>query len=162
MRLSHEKICALLAASNFKEQDIFEFVSYLKNNQIYDSIDLIMDIRRSITNSVKSYGFTPDYPHSNENLRSYRDLEELSETENKIVHLLLEDAGISKNLAIELITDELKDRYGIDIIPHESRKGFTNWIRRLLKIVSESELLHIATKIRNNFVHNNPSDWKLK
>lgn len=161
MSRSYQKICALLAASNFNENEIFEFISNSQINGPYDAIRHIMDMRHLITNGLKNNDFGAVDRGSMRNYELPYDFEEASETERKIVHLLLEDAGLPKIIAISLITQELEKKYGNIIIPHENRKGFANWVRRLLKFISESELLHIATKIRNEYVHDIPSDWRL-
>ena len=88
--------------------------------------------------------------------------ENSSATESKIARLLLEEAGLPKYVAVLRITQELKKLHPSELIPSESRKGFLSWIRKLSAITSESELLHIATRIRNEFIHEHPSDWQLK
>ena len=65
-------------------------------------------------------------------------------------------------LAIEMLTEELRRRFPSQDIPPESRKGFSNWIRRLSQDIPEKELLFVATAIRNRIVHDAQTDWRLK
>lgn len=154
MRNSYKKICALIAASGFKEREIVDFVETLHRTGPYEFIDTILRTKNLIEETVE-YGLGGDLKHSNSFENSY-------DTANKITRLLIQEAKLPKTAAIQLLTTALLNRYPNQIIPNESRKGFENWIRKLIDITSESELLHIATKIRNDYVHESPSAWRLR
>jgi hypothetical protein len=156
MRRSYQKICALLAAADFDEREIWEFVEAVHKAGPSEVARYVIHIRHMLMSEMKNGG-------SDWYIRKRpSNFEPSSETEEKIAHLLLEDAGLPKYVAITRLTQELKKRHPSEPIPSESRKGFTSWIRKLLAITSESELLHVATRIRNEFVHERPSDWHLK
>lgn len=157
MSNSYKKLCNLLAASNINEKEIYDFISTLQNANPHEVLDYISEVRKLLNTELNHY----NYAYNSKNWYNPDNFEMPSETEKKIVHLLLEEADLPKTVAIALMTQELEKRLHFQV-PSESRKGFSNWIRKLLSIIPESELLHIATLIRNNFVHEQSYDWKLK
>ena len=157
MSNSYKKLCNLIAASNINEKEIYDFISMLQNVGPHEVLDHISEVRKLLNTDFNHYNFN----YGSKNWYASHEFEMPSETEKKIVHLLLEEADLPKTVAINLMTQELEKRFPFQV-PSESRKGFSNWIRKLLSIIPESELLHIATLIRNNFVHEQSYDWKLK
>lgn len=155
MSNGYKKICNILAASNVSEREIYDFLSTIHNISEHEILDHIMDVRKMLATEFGNFN------HSSKYWNNAPSFEIPSETENKIVHLLLEEADLPKTLAVSLMTEELEKRFPFSI-PSESRKGFSNWIRKLLSTIPESELLHIATRIRNEYVHDQKYDWRLK
>jgi len=151
----YQKVCNLLAAGNFSDREIFDFVSMLQSSNPHEVVDYVSSIRRLLSSEIYGYEKAASFwePPNNFSFSS--------EAENKIEHLLLEEAGLPKTLAIALLTQEIQKRFSLQV-PNESRKGFSNWVKRLLTILPESELLHIATLIRNQYVHESNYDWRLK
>ena len=153
MRAAYLKICRLLASSGFREQEIAEFAQAVTHTDPRALIEDVTQLRRLIGESLQ--GRILDIPSGT----SYAPT---SEVEEKIERLLIHDAGLPRALAVERLTSALQSRFPNVIVPPEARKGFRSWIRKLTTIAPEKELLHIATSIRNQMVHDAPSDWRLK
>lgn len=147
------RLCALLACSNFSEKELIEFA---------DAV--VQEGGRRFAKDVVRIKTTLDSSHR-VGYATYREIpppNRINGVGEKVERLLLEEAGLSKAVAVRLLTDELKSRFPRVAIPPESRKGFRQWIRRLSTMATESDLLHLATTIRNKFVHEKPADWRLK
>lgn len=149
-----DRVSVLLAAAGFTEREAREFansVAEVGPNIFLEHFSYARDMLRSIhlEQLERRSGHTAAARTS-------------SGTLSKIERLLLEEANLPKRVAIDLLSKQVQKRYPSKQLPPESRKGFAAWIEKLSFIVSESELLHIATQIRNNFVHQVPSDWGLK
>jgi hypothetical protein len=152
MKSAYLNICRLLASSGYQERDIAEFVHELIKQGPSAAIGDIDDFRRLMKTTSSSRIFDTQTEQA----------VPLSDTALKIERLLINDAGMPKAVAVSLLSDELRLRFPRLDVPPESRKGFYSWIRRLTALVSEKELLHIATSIRNRSVHDSPTDWRLK
>ena len=116
-------------------------------------VDDVTQLRRLMNESL--HGRVLDIP-------SHDSFIQTSEVEDKIERLLIHDTGLPRALAVERLSTALHSRFPSVVIPSESRRGFRAWIRRLMTLVPEKELLHIATNVRNQLVHETPSDWRLK
>lgn len=156
MRMSYQRICALLAAADIDEREIWEFATAVSEVGPPEVARRVRDIRNMLMGDMRSYETDSQVRKSASNPGLP------SETAEKIAQLLLFEAGLSKLSAITLLTQKLQTLYPSKSIPQESRKGFTNWIQKLSTIVSEAELLHLATRVRNEFVHDRPADWHLR
>ncbi|MBZ0074388.1 hypothetical protein [Bordetella hinzii] len=153
MKNSYINICRLIASSGYSTNEIFEFLDELIIKDPSAAMKDIHSIRKTLQN-LELRNFY-DIPRSQFHSAH-------SDTITKIEHLLIDEAGIPKFVAIQLITEEIKLRHPNIDIPPESRKGFRYWIQRLTSYIPEKELLHIAMNIRNRSVHDSPSDWRLK
>lgn len=153
MSTAYQKICRLLASSGFREHEIAEFAGMVFHENPRVLVEDVTQLRRLMNDSP--YGRALDFP-------SHASLISTSDVEDKIERLLIQDTGLPRALAVERLSSVLHSRFPGVVIPPESRKGFRAWIRRLTTIVPEKELLHIATNVRNQFVHEAPSDWRLK
>lgn len=150
-----ERICLLLATAEIRDREIEEFLSRVQIYGVSTTRRYISSLRQfSIPHAIEM----ADYPSHRSSSRSFEN-DGLAE---KILRLLIGDAGLTRSQAIEILNSEIDFRHPGLSIPRDSRKGFHSWISRLIEIVPESELLHIATQIRNRFVHDGESDWKLK
>lgn len=82
--------------------------------------------------------------------------------------MLIDEAGLTKRHAMELIRNSIEGRSDISgqsadsKLPEFGRLSFVDWIDRVSRTVSQSELLHVATKLRNELVHTGTTDWPLK
>lgn len=154
MNYNFNQILLLLASSGFSEKDVHDFlnsaVKYGPNNCLRE-----FSYARQKLRELRADQFEVG-------LESRHVSRLPSEALSKIERLLLDEAGLPKTAAVEFLTRELTRRYPNRPVPSESRKGFATWIEKLSHTFPESELLHIATKIRNEFVHQAPSDWRLK
>lgn len=154
MNHAYLKICRLLAASGFREREIDDFLNQLLLSGRDEVLSTILDLRR-MDLSLPVDRALGDIPAD-------RLLSSASDAAMKIERLLLHEAGMPRAAAIEIMTQELHQRFPMQEIPSESRKGFTNWINRLSRQIPEKDLLFIATAIRNRVVHDAPIDWRLK
>ena len=153
MKPGYLKLCKLLAASDCRERDIVEFAQTLLQVGPRTFEEDVLAMKRLL---VELQIATPyDSP-------SHSSSEPMSEIVDKIEQLLTRETRLPKLMAIELLSSELLQRYPNISIPPESRKGFRAWIHRLTNIVPEKELLHLATSIRNRYVHERQPDWRLK
>lgn len=149
-----DRICLLLAAAGYSEREMHEFVNVLMQmgpgafaRHVANARHMLSDMHLEQLEAASERVFIG---HT------------ATGTLSKVERLLLDEANLPKMVAIELLTKELRRRYPNTSFPSESRKGFAAWIERLSAIIPDSELLHVATQIRNNYVHQAPSDWRLK
>lgn len=149
---AYRKICALLAASAFTEREIKEFAYTLEERNVARFIIDILYQRKQIQDSNFDFDLNNPYSHS-----TFED-----EVNEKIERLLLIEAGLTKMQAIEKLSNELHKKHDKLILPRDTKKGFSAWITKVSEIVSPSELLHLATYLRNSFVNEPPKDWRLK
>ena len=153
MKSSYQQICTLLAASGFRDRDIADFTQTLFEVGPQAFAQDVLSLRHAIPEMGR------DIPYDTP---SRIQAEPSSEISERIERLLILEAGLPKAAAIEVLSSELKERYPNNIIPSESRKGFHAWIHRLTNAIPEKQLLHLATSIRNRYVRERPSDWRLK
>lgn len=81
-----------------------------------------------------------------------------------IEKMLREEAGLSAADAVRLLTEEATLRYRKDTpaLPPYSRNSLRDWLERLLRVLPSSEVLHLASRIRNERSHGvGASTWKL-
>lgn len=82
----------------------------------------------------------------------------------RVERLLKDEAGLTTAQAVEKLTARL-DELGLierQNVPPLSRKSLRDWIDRLVRRVSEKDILRCATIIRNEHVHRPITDWALK
>lgn len=169
MKSGYVRICRLLASSGYRADDIAAFLDETVRQGPGAVLKDISGIRE-IIHSAYSESAIGDSANrvavSPRPRRAYREPTytafPVSDTAMKVERLLVFDAGMPRGLAVEQLTSELRARFPDLAIPSESRKGFHLWIHRLTAIVPEKELLHIATNMRNRWVHDMPTDWRLK
>lgn len=153
MSTAYQKICRLLASSGFREYEIAEFARTAFNANPSGLVEDVAQLRRLMDDSLLGRAI---------DIAIHQNFIQTSEVEDKIERLLIQDTGLPRALAVERFSSVLQSHFPEVVIPPESRKGFRSWIRRLTTIVPEKELLHLATRVRNQLVHEAPSDWRLK
>lgn len=153
MKSAYENICRLLASSGFSEREIFDFSDELFNIGPNGFLDDITHLKRLSKNTLirNAFDVSPNQPRPTTN-----------DTVKKIERLLIDEARLLKIVAVAMLSSELLTRFPKIQLPVESRKGFNHWLHKLTELVPEKELLHLATKIRNRSVHDQPTDWRLK
>jgi hypothetical protein len=155
MTTGFEKTVFLLAAADLKQKDVEEFVAEVKLLDISDIWLSIKEAKISLLLSSK-IAESPNRQDQRINVRH-------SETTVKIVQLLIIDAGLKKSKAAQILSAEIKRKNPrVEISKMDSKRGFAAWIKKLTTTIPESELLHLATLIRNEYVHMTSSDWKLR
>ena len=153
MKTAYLRVCRLLASSGFREHEIAEFAQQVSQSDSRALLGDVARLRQLMNDSLQ--GRTLDIPLSTSHSLP-------SEVEEKIERLLVLDTGLPRSLAVEQLTAVLRLRSPEIDVPSESRKGFRPWIRKLITLVPEKELLHIATSLRNRVVKPAPPDWRLK
>lgn len=87
------------------------------------------------------------------------------DAQSKAVSLIMSGSALTVRQSMEIV-----NRILIETFPDRKfsapnpKAGIASWIRSLSKSLTESELLHVATKFRNQSVHFNSDqqDWVLK
>lgn len=154
MNRAFNRVCLLLAAAGFSEREVREFANCLIEDgpgTLLHQFTYVRDMLRGI--HLEQLETTLEHTAVTQTSAG---------TLSKVERLLLDEAGLSKGAAVDLLMIEFRKRYPTKRLPSESRKGFAAWIEKLSVVIPESELLHVATQIRNSFVHQTPSDWRLK
>lgn len=154
MNKSFRKILMMLAASDFRESDLITFANTVQRIGPEELLRHVYRARKLLS----------DWPLDDDDLQhaQVKSPRGGSKTRERIEQLLIEEAGLPKMMAVELLARELQRRHPNESLPSESRKGFALWLEKLERVATESELLHIATQIRNKYVHETRSDWRLK
>lgn len=149
MKLIVRQFCSLLAAANFDRKHIQELLHELSMSNPKQILSEVEAVRRSFGSASGDRVFetTPLVDNS---------------TEQRISFLLMNEAGLSKNEAYDLLRQHLTKSFPNRQIPTASSKsGFSAWIRKLAKEFTESELLHAVTRLRNEKVltRTGNDDW---
>jgi hypothetical protein len=82
----------------------------------------------------------------------------------KVSQLVRDEAGLGAEEAASELSLRLARAHKTkaDLVPPLSRKSFVSWVDRLASVFPASEILHVATKIRNERVHSGALDWSLR
>ncbi len=157
------KLVFLLADTSVKQIEIDKFIKKLKNGGLENCLNKALMIRNILKNSdddidqdwlepVSNYDreiIAQDWPES------------VSNYDRKIIKqvymLLRTEAGMTAKDAIKALSKELTIK-----IP-SSKRSFNEQLLYICKNTEGSQIVHIAHKIRNEFVHDSSkSDWPLK
>jgi hypothetical protein len=155
MKTGFEKTVFLLAAADLKQKDVEEFVAKVK---LLDISDIWLSVKEAKISLLLSSKIAESPNRQDQRINVSH-----SETTVKIVQLLIIDAGLEKSKAAQILSAEIKRKNPrVEIAKMDSKRGFAAWIKKLTITIPESELLHLATLIRNEYVHMTSSDWKLR
>src|SRR5882757_5513730 len=100
MKLSFQKICGLIAASEIKERDILEFAQQMRELEPESFASYVLKVRDF--QGRQSLHTLEDSLNSNRLKRG-----STTDVSDKIARLLLEEARLSKFMAIDLLAKEL-------------------------------------------------------
>ncbi|WP_144839387.1 hypothetical protein [Leclercia adecarboxylata] len=154
MKIELSCLYILLASAGYDKKTFEQVVTLIKKN---DSKTIIKEFS-NIKNSIEKMKHTlPEVNQINENVSS--------DVKGKIYSILIVECGLSVNQCLSLINDSIKMTYPSREVPIiNSKKGFDASINSLERFFTKSELLHIASKLRNELVHGkvNFGDWMLK
>lgn len=151
------KIVLLLAASDLTANEIRSFFKSLDRAGPSELVRRIEQMRSLATGEqvVRSEG------KSNSGSSRFQEYDTVL---NTIENLLIGDAGLSKAQATNLLYSEVTRTHGNDYyIPSPNKVAFKLWMVRLLDQIPPSDIMHIASKIRNDIVHGrkSASEWPL-
>ncbi|WP_182851009.1 hypothetical protein [Metapseudomonas otitidis] len=83
----------------------------------------------------------------------------------RVVDLLVNESNLSVGQSFFVLERELELTFpGREIAVPRPKSGLASWVKALTKEFTESELLHVASKIRNQVAHGHGAgdDWVLK
>ena len=144
------KLVLLLAGADFSPKELDALLSELRRMHPGQLIDDVLTVRRRDAIQGDLPGDQPTYP------RRPTDLAE------RVLRLLVIEGGLTRTEAAESIRQELLARRPNRHVPPLSKKNFGEWVTAVTDTASASELLHIATSIRNRQVQEVERDWRLK
>lgn len=154
MKIELSNLYILLASAGYDKKMFEQVVALLKKN---DSKKIIKEFS-NVKNLVEKMTYSlPEGNHINENVST--------DVKGKIYSILIVECGLSINQCLSLINDSIKVTYPTRKAPIiNSKKGFNASINSLERFFTKSELLHIASKLRNELVHGKVTlgDWMLK
>ncbi|MCK9638143.1 MAG: hypothetical protein M0R41_17875 [Methylobacter tundripaludum] len=155
MKDSYKRLCFLIASAGFREEELSDFVAALKESAPSEFANDVSSARRIIlASSRKSHG---------DAVAKDRKVGSPAETlEEKVVQLLVIDAGLSRGAAADALLNSIRNKYPDIFLPNFGKMGFGEWIRKIAQRLSPSEILHFASIIRDQHVHDINNDWRLK
>lgn len=145
----------LMALSDLSEDDILDLMRQLRTagtSEILNRVEADREYLQRQGRLLSSSGAHTD--------RHDTRLELGSDEVKQIERLLVRETGISKAEAAELLTKELKMRHPSAAVPlFIPKDGFARWLRQLTQQFPLSEMLHVASALRNKRVHGVGDDW---
>ena len=154
MRDSYKRLCFLIASANFREEELLDFAATLKELSPSEFANEVSSARRTISASPGK-----DYADASEKDRKVNSSTGI--LEEKVIQLLVINARLSKSAAATALLNAIKNKYPEISLPNFRNTGFGEWIRKIARHISTSEILHFATTIRNQHVHDKNNDWIL-
>lgn len=148
MKTTIRQFCALLAAANFDRgqvQDIVDEISKAGPRKILDEFEVA---RQRLKSGDHDQGI--------------RLTEQPDDSTTARVADLVNEMGLTKTEAYNLFPRYLKASFPDRTVPPVNTKaGFANWIKNLLREFSASEILHVVTRLRNDRIHGSATkdDW---
>ena len=150
---------ALLAASGLSERELREGIRTLDLRSPEEVVRLVMELRKESKNSIDKHLKSRSHHHFD----YPQDESGSSDTIFRVEELLRSEAHMTVKEATQELLESLKKRHSELPLPSlSSKKSFRSWLSTLLRHISERELLHIATVIRNSRVHSATRDWPLR
>lgn len=158
MRRDHSKFVLELAASNKKLSEINDFLTSVEQDGAQHFVNLIDSLR-----TLSATDFRPIYGMKGPSGRDAQRLSAHKATIDKIERLLIKEAGLPKTQAAQFLYHELSISRPEQSLPSPKKIAFRLWLSRLLDDAPQSEVMHVASKVRNKVVHGsrNVSDWPL-
>ena len=158
MRDNFARILLTLAASRFSEDDLYAFFKEIESRGAVRTIDLIVNLREN-----RAFEGAHSFRSKASKIRPPKSTNRKKIAAN-VESILIDSAGLQKKDAIKILKAELERRYGETLDwPSTNKVAFDLWVSRLVDQISPSELMHIATQVRNDLVHGRKSmsDWPL-
>jgi len=153
-----------LASSDLEPQALHRFALWVERVGPAAFVDTVMHLRRVSEDIVYSKSSSRVRRFIAGPTASTRSSSVSGAAAVKRVEMLLKnELGLSTGVAAELLLSELKG--GVGDLPRDSaprpKESFTRWLTRISRTVSPSQLLHVATRIRNGVLHG-VGDWPLR
>lgn len=159
MKRGIERLCLLLASSDFSESDLRQLLPSLRQVPPTELIAVVKRLRLVASRdaarlkareSLSDTG-VDDLPSSVSGLAS------------RVDRLLRGEARLSSSHAIMLLLDAMSKDIGTEKnIRPRARETLRQWVIRVSEFMPPSVILHYATALRNDIVHDTRSDWPLR
>lgn len=155
----YTKICLILAGMNLSRSSLKNIYERISITDLDDFINDVNDMKNIIDkNIIKSNDDdNVDIKYSS---KKYNNSTDKINFVNKVEKRLIYDMKLSRVESVNLISKELSKRRLSTKIPSYNKISFSNWLLKILNLITESELLHVIYSIDN--VNLKLSDWNLK
>lgn len=158
MNLDIKRICMLLVAAGFDRYAAEDVIREIKKSDVKKILSEFDKVRKSLQ-VVSDAGERVSSKKNNDDYYKDRSVSE------KIYDLLILESNLSAKQGFAALESMLREAYPDRLVTTPNPKsGFAAWVRSLNKDFSDSELLHVASRLRNQIVHglNERDDWILK
>lgn len=170
------RLILLLVAADFTNSEIVDLVDAVRDARPSELLKRVRAIRRAIgTSGQGDHSTEVNFPTAADmgnpstgwpldkrgNVSNDSATSEISqEVASGLERLLVNEAGLTKVRASELLANYLVERYPHrPIAPYNPKDGFTRWIKQVSRMFNPSEIMHAAAVIRNSRVHGDGDDW---
>lgn len=145
---SQRQLALLLAASSLSAQQMVSMLRDLQRVDPHRLVDDVLHIRRQFGVSAKPRAML----QANAGVESFMlDLERL-----------FDGTPMSRREWAMQLSLLLQKEFGPDVPRYSPKSSIREWLAKLLENVGPSKVLHIATRMRNDFAHGRrDADWKL-
>lgn len=154
MKIELSNLFMLLASAGYDKKSFEQLVILIKKNESRQLTKEFSIFKNSVEKLKCSI---TEQNNSNDSVSS--------DVKGKIYNILIVECGLSVNKCLALISSIIISTYPKRKIPViNAKKGFNASISSLERYFTKSELLHIASKLRNELAHgsSNDGDWMLK
>lgn len=153
-------IC-IATAAGWRRSDIVALVKSFQYLSDYELNSLIDGARISLSDFRESFASESDDRYRSPYISPVPGLDEVAD---KISIILRDEARLSTPDAVNAMVSGLTeiDKIRAGQLPGYSKKSFFSWVLRASEIFSASELLSVATHIRNSLVHGSQLDWRIR
>ena len=151
-----EQVLLLLAASGFSERVLEEALRDLSRLGPYTVLDEVQHLRRYVVGA----GTSVQYYRRSSGSRS--SLSESDQVVSSVIESLTKEARLSASEVASRLTAIANEKPGTEVPAFKAKDGLRSWLRRLAEQWGPSQLLHYATRVRNDAVHSPAVDWPLR
>lgn len=151
------RVLTMLAASEMRFSELHHFLRWAAEVGPEKATRALEELRYDL----RKYDDFP--PLTRSSRRSYPVSADSGSISQRVEKMLLEEAGLSKIQAVELLLSELHSEYGsAESLPSYNKISFKTWLERISQRVGASKLLQIASRVRNNVADKSNTHWPLK
>ena len=163
MQRTLKKFLLLLAGSGLSRKEIsqiFGQLQYFPPGRLADAIQYLrhnaLDPLDEVADSIFSGARQPHTPRGLHRPSS--------DVPMRVEFLLRNEAGLKvRQAALELLSSLKRERPSMaGTMKPPNKESFCKWLKKLLRQIEPSELLHHATLVRNRYVHDTEQDWPLR
>lgn len=154
------RVLLVLASLDLERAELRALATWIEKHGAKRFMSRIEILRRA-ANDPQYAGFSPPPDRAARLLRATSEPSDFSE---KVERLLVDELGLSRQHASELLRYKLINDLGVgDGLPELARSSFRAWVDRIARSVPQSVILHAATRIKQEVGGRQPiADWPLK